>query len=77
MNTCSMNDTAKNGFSVQTSVELLWEDSEPFAKRPFRVVTMVNGHAMAHSHHQTNLKAKKRAEGMHKAYLQVHGRLAA
>ena len=73
MNTCSMNDTAKNGFAIHTSVELLWNDNEPFAKLPFRVETMVNGTRMATSHHQTNKKAIEHAKGMHNAYLETHG----
>lgn len=72
MNTCSMNDTADNGFSVHTSIELLWEDDEPFAKLPFRMTTMVNGNTMFTSHHETNDKAKEQAGKIHTAYLEVH-----
>ncbi len=75
MTTCSMNDTAKNGFAIHTHVELLWEDSEPFAKLPFRVVTMVNGNNMATSHHRTNRKAIDHAHGSHKVYLETHSKV--
>lgn len=74
MNTCSMNDTAKNGFTVHTSVELLWKDNEPFAKLPFLTQTIVNGSYVFMSHHKTNAEAKKKAAQMHACYLKVHGR---
>lgn len=72
MNTLSINDTAGNGTSVQTTVCLLWDDDEPFAELPFYARTMVGGTYLAHSHHKTNSDAKRHAEKMHAAYLEVH-----
>ncbi len=72
MTTCAMNDVANNGFMIHTSVELLWEDKEPFAKKPFRVVTTVNGNPMCTSHHETNHKAIEHAKKSRLAYLEAH-----
>ena len=72
MTTCSINDTAGNGRHIHTTVELLWEDDKPFATRPFRVDTLVDGTRMAFSHHETNKEAKDTADRMHRAYLRTH-----
>lgn len=75
MNTCTINDKAKNGANVQTVVELLWEDDQPFTKKPFRVRCMVDWTPLFMSHHETNAAAKKEAAKMHNCYLKVHAAL--
>lgn len=73
MNTCVMNDTAKNGRHVQTVVELLWEEDKPFTKLPFQVRTMVDWTPLFTAHRATNAQAKIEAAKMHASYLKVHG----
>jgi len=72
MNVYAANDTAKNGRNINTVVRLLWDDAEPFADRPFRCDTRVDGACLATSHHRTAEAAKKEANKMHAAYLDVH-----
>ncbi len=72
MNTLAMNDTADNGYVVNTTVKLEWDDDKPFDERPFWVTTSVNHLLMASSFHRTNNEAKQHAEQMHAAYLEAH-----
>ena len=74
MNTFTSNQTAGNGFNINTTVNLEWEDDKPFAARPFFVQTRVDFRPMAHSFHKTNHEAKRAAEGMQSAYMKVHAR---
>jgi hypothetical protein len=74
MITCTINETAANGFNINTTVNLEWVDDKPFAERPFFVQTRVNFCPMAHSFHKTNNKAKRAAERMQAAYMRVHAR---
>ena len=66
------NDTAANGARVQSTVTLLYDETEPFAQKPWRTVTSVDGCRMATSHHETCAEAKREAEKMQDAYLEVH-----
>ena len=66
------NDTAANGARVQSTVTLLYDETEPFARKPWRTVTSVDWCRMATSHHETCAEAKREAEKMQDAYLEVH-----
>lgn len=72
MNIYAAHDKADNGRSINTTVQLLWDEAEPFAERPFRTDTSVDGSRMATSHHRTATDAKHEADKMHAAYLEVH-----
>ncbi len=72
MNTQAIYNEADDGTRINTTVRLLWDDSEPFAELPFRVECHVSGTRLFTAHHATNDAAKADAEKMHAAYLEVH-----
>lgn len=72
MNFGTRHDTAENGRTVNTTVELLLDDAEPFSPLPWRVVSRVDSVPLATSYHATRDAADEHAEKMHAAYLEVH-----
>lgn len=68
----SINDDALSGVRIHSSVELLYDESEPFARLPWRARTMVAGSWMSTSHHATCAEAREHNEKMHAAYMEVH-----
>lgn len=72
MNFQSINDDAPSGVRIHSSVELLYDETEPFARLPWRARTMVAGSWMSTSHHATCAEARRHNEKMHAAYLEVH-----
>lgn len=72
MNFTTMHDEAPSGARVNTTVTLLFEETEPFERLPWRVLTRVDSCPMATSHHATCAEAREHAEKIHGAYMEVH-----
>ena len=64
---------AKNGRTVNTTVELIFEENEPMRAKPWRVVAAVDYAPLFTSHHETLSGAKKKAGKVHNTYLTMHG----
>ncbi len=72
MNIYASHDIADNGAVVQSSVLLEWDDDKPFDVRPFWTRTSVNHILMSSGFYATASEAKRDAEKMTAAYLEVH-----